>query len=699
MKKIRTALFIALIVSTLFFSGCGNGISIKLYDGETVLRTVSVFVGSEYDFGKPEKTGYRFTGWYDARDGGNALTDGEGKSAGMTWKSDGPTNVYAHWAANTYKILFEYCGATAFDDVSEISVTYDAKITEKFPVPQKTGFSFAGWFTAEKGGVQVVRADGTLAEGFEIFSAAAYPFEEGGTVLYARWSERNITYLLMAEGKEIDRVTYPVGTVLYGLPSALKDNYCFTDWCFDQTLLSPMQYPYTVRDESEDVVMLYAKFEVGSNDVLRFDTISSTGDREYEVSYTGNAERIVIPDSYFGKKVTRVSSVDSASIREIVLPQTVTAFAEAAFKGCAALESINIPSCITELPAELFFGCEKLRAIVLPQGLTAVGNYAFSDCKTVVEIVLPGALAAIGDGAFRNMSSLQKFSFSSDSERYYEAGGVLYYKIGTSASLVQYPAGKTDESFEIPSDVTRLFPYSFAGARLRSVVIGGKINRIEEGAFDNCSSLLTVSIATQATSLTLEESVFRNCKRLKALRSETDFVPELGADAFAGTASTFAVYVPSALMRRYQTSANWRDVSDKIQSIGMIFGDYALEEVTGGYKIKQYFGTARELTVPAIINTKQIVEIGEGAFADSYMTEIVIPESIIDIGNGAFRNSAELKEIVVQGEPPALGQNAFEGISGDFGIYVDGPAELLETYKTADGWSAFQNRIWTRNES
>ena len=81
------------------------------------------------------------------------------------------------------------------------------------------------------------------------------------------------------------------------------------------------------------------------------------------------------------------------------------------------------------------------------------------------------------------------------------------------------------------------------------------------------------------------------------------------------------------------------------------------------------------------------------------MTEIVIPESIIDIGNGAFRNSAELKEIVVQGEPPALGQNAFEGISGDFGIYVDGPAELLEAYKTADGWSAFQNRIWTRNES
>ena len=53
-----------------------------------------------------------------------------------------------------------------------------------------------------------------------------------------------------------------------------------------------------------------------------------------------------------------------------------------------------------------FAGCSSLREIVLPDTLSAIGYAAFADCSSLQEIALPNTLAAIGDYAFAGCTSL-----------------------------------------------------------------------------------------------------------------------------------------------------------------------------------------------------------------------------------------------------------------------------------------------------
>ena len=443
-------------------SSCSRDfISVQLYDGKTFIKEVRVSKDAEYDFGILDKVGYTFLGWYSEENFGTAYTDAQGKSAGMTWNKSNSTTAYAHWEANKYKITLDYCGATAFNAVTDISATYDAEITDKLPVPQKSGYSFGGWYTDKASGIQITDASGNFLDNTKVYNSSVYPLNENGTTLYAHWGDKTVTYLFsIDDGTPVSEVTYSVGTVLYEMPFTTKDNYCFVSWCFDSTLLSELTFPYTIPSNSDDFVTLYANFVPGTIDILQFNTISSTGDREYEVSYNGNAEKIVIPDSYYGKKVTRVRKIASASVKEIVLPQTVDEFINGAFENCTSLEKINIPFSLKSIPEKCFSGCSSLTEISIPQKASTIGKEAFAGCSGITQISLSSNITTITTGAFRNMSSLGKFVIDDANDRYVVKEGVLYYKVGTSLYLMQYPAAKQGKTYNIDAATVKIMKYA-----------------------------------------------------------------------------------------------------------------------------------------------------------------------------------------------------------------------------------------------
>ena len=670
-KSLFTTLIFCLIllICGVLLSCSGGYISVSLCDGDTLVKKVNVVKGEQYDFGSLDKTGYTFLGWYSEANFGTAYTDAQGNSAGMTWKESNSTTAYAHWEANKYKISLDYCGATAFNTVADISATYDAEITDKLPVPQKTGYSFVGWYTAKTNGTQITDASGEFLDSTVVYNNSVYPLNSDGTTLYAHWGDKTVTYMFSTgDGTPVSEVTYPVGTVLYEMPSTTKDNYCFVSWCFDPTMLSAMTFPYVIPNSSENFVTLYANFVPGTVDILRFNTISSTGDREYEVSYSGNAEKIVVPDSYYGKKVTRVRKIDSAMVKEIVLPQSVDEFINGAFQNCTSLEVINIPFGVETIPEKCFSGCSSLKNIVLPQKVKNIGKEAFAGCSAITQINLSANVATIKTGAFRNMASLGKFVIDEANERYMVKENVLYYKVGTSSYLVQYPAAKQGETYNIDASTVKIMEYAFSSSKISSIVIGGKISTIETGAFENCENLVNVSITGNAVSFSIEADAFLNCSNLKAMKIELTKVPTLNATALNGVSETFSVYVTSDMMRNYQTATNWRNISSRIYSLGTIVGNFAIEEVEGGYTVRQYFGTEKEVVIPEILNAHKIVRISENAFSFSNMEKVTISRYVTEIGNNAFKNCTSLKSIVMECEPPTLGDNVFENISEDFGI-------------------------------
>ena len=693
-------LIVCLLVVCSFFgilSSCSRDlISVKLYDGETLIKEAGVSKDAEYDFGTLDKIGYTFLGWYSEAISGTAYTDAQGKSAGMTWKESNSTTAYAHWEANKYKISLDYCGATAFNTVTDISATYDAEITDKLPVPQKSGYFFSGWYTEKASGIQITDASGNFLDNTKVYNSSVYPLNENGTTLYAHWGDKTVTYMFSTgDGTPVSEVTYSVGTVLYEMPFTTKDNYCFVSWCFDSTLLSELTFPYTIPDSSDDFVTLYANFVPGTIDILQFSTIASTGDKEYEVSYNGNAEKIVIPDSYYGKKVTRVRKIDSASVKEIVLPQTVNEFINRAFENCTSLEKINIPFSLKSIPEKCFSGCSSLTEITIPQKVSTIGKEACAGCSGITQISLSANISTINTGAFRNMSSLGKFVIDEANERYMVKEDVLYYKVGTSSYLVQYPATKQGETYNIDASTVKIMEYAFSSSKISSIVIGGKISSIETGAFENCENLVNVSIIGSAVSFSIDADAFLNCSNLKAMKIELTKVPTLNATALNGVSETFSVYVTSDMIRNYQTATNWRNISSQIYSLGTIFGNFAIEEVEGGYTIRQYFGTENEVVIPEILNVHKIVKISQNAFSFSNMEKVTVSKYVTEIGNNAFKNCTSLKSIIMECEPPTLGDNVFENISEDFGIYIKNTADVLDAYRVADKWSELSAHIWS----
>lgn len=652
-----------------------------------------VIIGEEFSLGVATKVGYTFLGWYSADVGGSAYTDSNGSSNGMPWKKEYPLVAYAHFEANSYKIVFDYQNATSQNTTRDISVVYDQKINSIFPVPIKNGYSFAGWFTDKN--IQITDSNGNFLTDTDIYSTKKYPLSDVGTTLYAHWSEKIVTFNFITDGSPVNNISYFVGETINSLPSSIKDNYCFEGWYFDSTLLNPVVYPYTITENLGETIFLYSKFKEGSNNVLEFSSIASTNDKEYEVSYFGTDKEIVIPDSYYGKNVTRIKKISSNTIERILLPQSIKELEAGALENCLKLRKVNIPNKVKSLPENVFRGDISLEAIAFPLELETIGKNAFENCSGINKIIITKSIKNIGAGAFKNMSSLEEFEVAIENDKYLAKEGVLYYKIGNSTYLIQYPAKKSGDTYQIDESTVKISAGAFSGAKINSIIIGGKISTIEASAFENCDNLINVTINSSANTFSIGSKAFSGSKNLRAMKIELDKVPTIASDSFLNVSDSFSVYVTSKMIRSYQTSTNWRQIADKIYSIGLIYGDYAIEEYNDGYAIKQYFGTDNDVTIPEIINAKKIIKISENAFSFSNIEKVTISKNVIEISDRAFYDCSKLASIILECAPPSLGDDVFVGIADDFAIYIKNTTEVLDQYKVALKWSMYADKIWS----
>ncbi|HBA37168.1 MAG TPA: hypothetical protein DCY94_00460, partial [Firmicutes bacterium] len=93
------------------------------------------------------RTGYTFTGWF--------LEDGRQIRENTIYDFIDDITLYAHWKPNDYKVLFNGNGGTPTQ--SSKIVTYDSTYGT-MPTATRTGYDFAGWYTASSGGNEVTES-------------------------------------------------------------------------------------------------------------------------------------------------------------------------------------------------------------------------------------------------------------------------------------------------------------------------------------------------------------------------------------------------------------------------------------------------------------------------------------------------------------------------------------------------------------
>ena len=161
----------------------------------------------------------------------------------------------------------------------------------------------------------------------------------------------------------------------------------------------------------------------------------------------------------------------------------------------------------------------------------------------IISIDIPSSVTSIGDRAFTCCTSLTAINVDSGNTDYISIDGVLFnYDI---TELIQYPSGKTDAVYEIPSGVTSIASYAFYDCScLTSVTIPNSVTSIGSDAFESCESLTCVSIGSGV--ITIGNLAFSGCTALTSI-TIPDNVTSIGVSAFSDCYALISVIIGSGV--------------------------------------------------------------------------------------------------------------------------------------------------------
>ena len=95
-----------------------------------------------------------------------------------------------------------------------------------------------------------------------------------------------------------------------------------------------------------------------------------------------------------------------ASLKAVILNDSVTSIGNSAFSDCSGLTSVTIGNSVTSIGNYAFRDCSGLTSVTIPVSVTSIGNYAFYNCSGLTSVTIPDSVTSIGHGAFSGCSSL-----------------------------------------------------------------------------------------------------------------------------------------------------------------------------------------------------------------------------------------------------------------------------------------------------
>jgi len=157
----------------------------------------------------PTRGGYRFDGWYTAPNGGIEIT------INTTYNAN--TTIYAHWTLQSYTITFNPSGGTVSPTSAVTGSGAFGGRLESLPTPERSGYTFIGWYTAETDGERVTENT--------VFTSDA--------TIYARWPlvTYSIAYILNGGAVTPPNPTnYTAETSDITLTNPTRGGYRFDGW-------------------------------------------------------------------------------------------------------------------------------------------------------------------------------------------------------------------------------------------------------------------------------------------------------------------------------------------------------------------------------------------------------------------------------------------------------------------------------------
>ena len=267
----------------------------------------------------------------------------------------------------------------------------------------------------------------------------------------------------------------------------------------------------------------------------------------------------------------------------------VVSIAESAFKNCNKLTAIEIPSSITSIGNDAFSGCTGLQKVIVPDLKTwcaiSFGNkpsnplyyayHLYSDANAEIKnLVIPDGVTNIGSYAF--IKGL--FNTVTIPGSVSQIGNYSFYKCTSLASV------------KMAKGVGRIRASAFLGCTaLSSITFPEGMTRIGGSAFMDCTALESVEIPASMIgdgSLPgVGDNAFKQCSKLKLVKSSVLQPIGIGNDAFTSIATNALLYIPVGKMTAY-VNAGWTNeiFGGGVVEVGEVVENFCIENgVTQGF--------------------------------------------------------------------------------------------------------------------
>lgn len=170
---------------------------------------------------------YKFDSWYPGWTTGDPVST----ENPLTFSLSENTKRYAHFVQKTTSITLNKNGGSG-GTAGPVTATHGSTTLSTNPLvtPDKSGYTFTGYWTESSGGVKVIDTDGTLVasvSGYTKSGNKKWDYDDPTLTLYAQWTENK--YTVSITGGTTSSTTAGIsttGTATVSLPEGKK----FTGW-------------------------------------------------------------------------------------------------------------------------------------------------------------------------------------------------------------------------------------------------------------------------------------------------------------------------------------------------------------------------------------------------------------------------------------------------------------------------------------
>ena len=376
----------------------------------------------------------------------------------------------------------------------------------------------------------------------------------------------------------------------------------------------------------------------------------------------------------------RSSDIDS-KVRKLIIGERVQRLPAYIFSDLTELRSVVIPNAVKEIGMCAFWNDYNLNNLVLGSSVETIGDYAFG-YTAIGRMVFPMSVKRCGKHLFSNCKRLSEIvwlpptydGFTTDNNLFYfhdTEKDQVTYNIGSQITSVQFGddiiavpnafcawlSGLT--SIYLPASIQQIGAYAFGEcSSLKNVAIPSKVKFIAEGTFYACSSLQ--SVVFPATLTDIGDHAFRNCTSLVELNLPAN-LRKVGDGAFYGCMHTKNILLPFSVQSvgreafMFTNSEQPVVIPASLTEIGHIAfacistPAFEVNEKNPAYSDKNGLLFNKDKTVvlacPRTMTGKiklpgSVLEVAEGAFANSQIETVDLPGKLTTIGPNAFFTSA-----------------------------------------------------------